>query len=704
MKKVYAFIYLMLIGLPAIMACPNVTPRFTYVNNHTCGIPGILAITNTSTGSTSASLKTKYLWKLGNKVVDSTFGLASPSNILLQAAGLHTIEIVSIDSTGCKDSFSSNANVTTSAPTLKDVNGGDSHTPEWLNCIQFRADGDSFRVKVASSDTLYSPTVIWGDGSTNSTTPKLAPGDSLYHYYTKTGIYTYKVILFNSSTNCTDTLYGTVINQRQPTAGITGPSSGLNRGCAPHTITFKSSSYNITEETTISWQFGDGQEAEQTALIDPDSISHTYEGALCNGTVTLIAANACGQSQTTWNPIDISEKDKAKIEVDTNNCDPKVPFIFKNKTSDLYCNLPDPKKYYWDFGDGDTTGWITSKADQRHIYQNPGPYTIMLVAKNKCGADTTYYTFTAVFTPEPNFKLSDSTGCLPITVTATDLSKGWDITRAWDFGDGNTSTDSIASNTYSAGGDYTLKLTVSNSCGSVDTTHLIRVFDTPIAKFNIRGQGCIPYNQSFYNKSTTFSDSTTYAWDFGDGTSSTLSNPSAKTYSTPGQYNAILKITNSCGTTSDTSSFSIYAYPNLTVTGDTTICTFDSFNLTVSADLKSSYSINWGDGTTSSHADAGTFKHVYTTSGNKQIITTGSGPGGCPTKDTFNLNVKPGALASFDIDKSFACAPATFNITNKSKNSTDYWWYVNGTLVSQLSTYNTYAINQDSTLVSIVKN
>ena len=46
--------------------------------------------------------------------------------------------------------------------------------------------------------------------------------------------------------------------------------------------------------------------------------------ALCGGIVTLMATNACGSSQTTWNPIDISEKDKAKIEVDTNNCDPKA--------------------------------------------------------------------------------------------------------------------------------------------------------------------------------------------------------------------------------------------------------------------------------------------------------------------------------------------------------------------------------------------
>jgi hypothetical protein len=367
MKKFYLLFVLVFIGLSELIACPNITPRYTYTNSHTCGIPAVLSVTNTSTGAFASSSKTKYLWKVNGKIVDTTFGLTAPSTILLTKTGLNNIEIVSIDSTGCRDSFKSTSTVTTRAPKLKDGYGADSHSPEWINCIQFRSDADSFRVKVESVDTLFNPVVIWGDGSTKDSVNKLSPGDSIYHYYTSTGLFTYKVILYNSSNNCTDTLYGTVINQRQPTAGITGPISGQNRGCAPHTITFKNNSYNVTKETLITWQFGDGESAQQNAVLDPDSIEHTYTGALCNGIVTLIASNYCGQSQTTWNPIDISEQDKARIEVDTSNCDKTKPFTFYNKTSDLFCNTPDPKQYYWDFGDGDTTGWITSKGPQTHI-------------------------------------------------------------------------------------------------------------------------------------------------------------------------------------------------------------------------------------------------------------------------------------------------------------------------------------------------
>lgn len=700
MKKVYLSIYLVLLGL-VLDACPNITPSFTYTNTHSCGLPGVISITNTSTGSYASSTQTKYLWKVAGKIKDSTWGLTAPSNLLLTTTGVHAIEIVSIDSTGCRDSASSNVTITSNAPNLLGGLGAYTKSPEWLNCIQFRGSNDSFEIKIQSQDTLMNPTIIWGDGTSNSSATKLTPGDSIKHFYTSTGIFTYKVILTNAANTCTDTLYGKVLNQRQPTAGITGPTSGQNRGCAPHTITFKNSSYNVTEETKINWQFGDGETATQNAVNDPDSINHTYKSALCGGIVTLIASNVCGTSQTTWNPIDISEKDKAIIGVDTSNCDPKVPFVFHNQSADKYCSNPDPKQYYWDFGDGVNTGWIFTKASQTHIYKNPGEYTVMLIAKNNCGSDTTYFKFTAIFTPEPNFKITDSIGCSPVKVTVTDISKGWKLTRSWNFGDGTTSIDSIASHTYNVGGDYTLKLTSSNSCGAVDTTIQIRVFDSPIAKLALRGEGCVPYSQSFYNQSTTFSDSTTYLWTFGDGTTSADQKPTAKVYSTPGKYEVTLQVKNSCGVSNDTTEFEAYSYPVISLKGDSTICTFDTFALQISADVKSTFSVNWGDGTTNSYAQDTNGKHAFNQSGLNLIVVTATGPGGCPTKDTFEVDVKPGALSKFTIDKVYGCAPVTFNITDESKNSSNYWWYINDSLVSTASSLNPYTISNDSTLVSI---
>jgi len=695
-------ILLFILGGVQLWACSSVTPKFTYVNNHSCGIPGKIALTNTSTGTSASSSNTKYYWKLNNVIVDSTVGLASPNSMLLTNVGNHDLKVIVKDSTGCVDSSSTTATVTSKAPKVYDQYGASTYAPSWLNCIVYRADPDSFEIKVSSAVDLKSFSVIWGDGAQDTGIAKLIAGDSLKHFYTQTGIYIYKIVLYDSATSCRDTLYGKVINQRQPTAGISGPTAGSNRGCAPHTVQFKNTSYNVTSETLITWDFGDGKRLETSATGVADSVKHTYTEALCGGIVTLIATNACGTSQTTWNPIDISEKDKAQIGVDTTNCDPKVPFVFYNNTADLYCINPDPKEYYWDFGDGTTTGWIKSKAEQTHVYSNDGVYTVMLVAKNNCGKDTTYFTFTAVFTPRPNFILVDTAGCAPVNVKVTDISKGWKVTRNWDFGDGNTSTDSTKTNTYVTGGVYTLKLTATNSCGSKDTTKTIQVYNNPKAKFGLRGEGCIGYKQSFFNNSTIYTDSTTYAWDFGNGTTSTVKDPAQQTFNTAGNYKAILTVSNTCGTSKDTQDFTIYDYPKTTIVNDSVICTFDSFTAIVSSTIASSYSVNWGDGLSSNFTKAGSLKHVYTTAGNMLVeVKTTSNGGGCVVVDTVYVNVKPGALADFSLSKIYDCAPATFTITDLSKNSTNHWWYINDSLVSTSSTYNSFSINTDSTIKTI---
>ncbi len=696
--KLIILFFLAIINIK-LLACIGLTPAYTYINNHTCGVPAVLSITNTSSGSNAANLKTMYLWKIGGKIQDTTYGLAAPQTLLIKNTGSTPLELIAIDSSGCRDSFSSSITVTTLAPYLLDQNGSTSHTPAWLNCIQFRTDSDSFLINIKSNDTLRNFSVFWGDGQSDTGITKMKVGDSLNHWYVSTGIFEYKVVLYNSSTSCTDTLYGKVINQRQPTAGILGPSAGSNRGCAPHKIQFKSTSYNLTAQTTITWLFGDGEGLEYDALSRADSVQHVYTKALCNGIVTLITKNECGSSQTTWNPIDVSEKDKADISVDTSNCDPKKPFEFINSTADLYCITPDPKEYYWDFGDGTNTGWIKSKASQKHIYSTDGQHTVMLIAKNTCGNDTIYKTFSILYFPKPNFIVKDTMGCQPVATSVADISIGRGITRMWSFGDGTTSTDSTYSHSYTKGGDYILKLSVSNACGSRDTSKLIKVFVKPIAKFKLRGEGCVSYNQSFFQLSTTFSDSTTFAWSFGDGTSSSLKAPLLKSYSIAGKYGVSLIVNNTCGADTAVDTFNAFGFPKNILLADSTVCTFDTFLLSINSDIASSYNVNWGNGKSNNYTTFGIYKHVFVNSGFKTIIITTTGKdGGCISIDTLILNVKPGAFANFGTDKLFACAPSVFTITDSSINTTDYKWYINDSLVSTNNLFNAYTILNDSTI------
>jgi PKD repeat protein len=62
-----------------------------------------------------------------------------------------------------------------------------------------------------------------------------------------------------------------------------------------------------------------------------------------------------------------------------------------------------------------------------------------------------------------------------LTVTFVDNSTGDPTSWLWDFGDGMTSTQENPTHTYAAGGNYVVKLTVSNSAGSNSTNQLVTV-------------------------------------------------------------------------------------------------------------------------------------------------------------------------------------------------------------------------------------
>ncbi|GAB4378145.1 MAG: hypothetical protein Kow0075_07710 [Salibacteraceae bacterium] len=73
---------------------------------------------------------------------------------------------------------------------------------------------------------------------------------------------------------------------------------------------------------------------------------------------------------------------------------------------------------------------------------------------------------------DADFEASNTKGCtLPFTVDFNDLSSNA-TTYLWDFGDGNTSTVSSPSHTYTQAGVYTVKLKVSSTCGVDSTTQV----------------------------------------------------------------------------------------------------------------------------------------------------------------------------------------------------------------------------------------
>lgn len=138
--------------------------------------------------------------------------------------------------------------------------------------------------------------------------------------------------------------------------------------------------------------------------------------------------------------------------------------------------------------------------------------------------------------PEANFSYDEVTGS-PQIVSFINTSN--DAERyEWNFGDGSeVSIEKHPSHVYKSGGTYNVVLKAINQENESRVTQQITVYGNPIADFNYEADSETTYKVNFQNLSQ---NTTTYTWDFGDGSGiSNEENPSY-TYSSKGMYTVTL--------------------------------------------------------------------------------------------------------------------------------------------------------------------
>ena len=248
----------------------------------------------------------------------------------------------------------------------------------------------------------------------------------------------------------------------------------------------------------------------------------------------------------------------------------------------------------WDFGDGNTS----ATTSPTHTYAAPGTYTVCLIANNSCGGDTICKSITVSCSePVANFSAVSNA----YTAVFTDLSTGMigGSSWSWDYGDGNTSSIQNPTHTYAATGTYTVCLIAQTVCGSDTLCKDIEIeCARPIANFN---NNVNLLDVSFTNTSTS-PLTPSYIWDFGDGTTSALTNPS-HTYAVMGAYSVCLIVSNICG--ADTLCKTVNVGCNLPVasyTIDNSNSPSFTFTSTSTTTGIPSYSWDFGDGASASTA------------------------------------------------------------------------------------------------------
>ncbi len=253
------------------------------------------------------------------------------------------------------------------------------------------------------------------------------------------------------------------------------------------------------------------------------------------------------------------------------------------------------------------------------------------------------------------FTADQTAGPAPLAVRFTGTSDLNVMSWHWDFGDGATSDEQNPTHTYTAGGVYSVNLTIAygNGTNTIVKTDYISAYSPPATGFTADPtSGNSPLSVTFTDRST--GAPTAWLWEFGDGTTSTEQNPT-HTYTAAGTdtttYTVNLTATNSAGsnTTSRTDFITLYSNPPI-VSFTATPRVSTTVPLTVqfrdaSAHSPTAWFWEFGDGTNSTEQNP---THTYATAGTYTVNLTATNIFGTGTASEpgFIAIIPPGPLPS----------------------------------------------------------
>lgn len=341
----------------------------------------------------------------------------------------------------------------------------------------------------------------------------------------------------------------------------------------------------------------------------------------------------------------------------------------------------------WNFGDGQTS----NIQNPVHLYALPGAYTVSLMVTDVNGcSDTSINTVNVGDIPDVDFTFSPDPSCVN-TVTnffgsstvATTITS-W----TWDFGDGSIGYTQNAIHNYLAAGTYTATLTVEDTNGCTNSvSYPVVVNELPNADFFHDGPACDNDSVNFTNVSTTPSGYITqWEWDFGDGTSTTVTFPDdpnvSHLYPNPGTFQVTLTVTNSDSCTNSTYRQVIIVPNPIADFTYTPACNQEPVNFT---DLSSPNGGNslvtwfWEFGDPSSGIfNTSTLQnpsHIFSTDGTFSVILIVTNTDGCVDSITKDVTVSSLPDVEITTDSDTVCIFALTNFYGSgSANIVTWFW------------------------------
>jgi PKD repeat protein len=345
----------------------------------------------------------------------------------------------------------------------------------------------------------------------------------------------------------------------------------------------------------------------------------------------------------------------------------------------------------WSFGDGSSGFGI----DANHTYSANGNYVVCLTVFDSAGPCQSTICDTIVVNNASGASCSAafSFSAVGSSVYFYPYSNSGNITSYfWSFGDGSSSALAYPVHAYNAAGLYNVCLYAVFSSGCVDTVcSTIAISNANCqASFNIYNTGGNSYVfQNTSNIDSTLTTSFSY-WTFGDGTTSTMWNPS-NTYNAPGYYSVCLTIIDSAAGCSNTYCDSIF------VQGGSGGCNanftpYDSsgtYYFLPDFGNAASYSWTFGDGGTSTSVYP---VHQYTSPGTYTVCLTVAMNGQtCTSCQVVVIGSTPNCNANYLAIVDSTNANLLYFFNQSTGGNSYYWYFGDGSSSTSANPTHTYA-------------
>ncbi|MBK7174406.1 MAG: PKD domain-containing protein, partial [Bacteroidales bacterium] len=550
--------------------------------------------------------------------------------------------------------------------------------------------GDTTYFTVSGSYIMESSHWTWnfGDGTYGVYNTPVNPT----HVYPGTGTYTVTLIV-QDTIGCSYTVSHNIEIRPLPQAyfNFSTPT------CLGTATQFTDLSNNPSGQGYIAewtWDFGDGSPLQTILFPSTPNISHTY---LIAGSyqVTLSVSNSEGCTDTYAQTLTITEVPIADFSY-TSNCEDEAAQFFDESITGSTGAV---NTWSWNFGDPLSGGSNTSTLQNPlHTYSSPGNYQVTLIVANFNGCTDTVNQQVTI-NPAPVAEFISSAGCTNnptyFWADSTIININATATYFWSFGDGNTSNTRNTQNNYTAPGNYTVSLTITDTLGcSATVSHQVNVTIPPAAHFTYEVNNCANEAVTFTDESTSLNGyNTSWHWDFGDGNSQTILFPAipntSHTYAINGIFNVTLTVTNSLGCiSSETQVINVFGGPEADFyhSGNCSESpvTFTDISTVANPQAIVGWSWNFGD-ITSGVSNTSTLQnpvHTFANAGTYNVTLVSYTSNGCSDTISHSVLVKPLPQVEFNAIGSCVGSEATFtpdpSVMNINTITTWLWNFGDG--------------------------